>query len=125
MKENVAFSVELIIFPNRLDGKIFQVQVRVGILPSTSEEFVTKYPQGIKENYDHGDMQGAIGRYNAILRFWDVPADHRTGIKYRMSTELATAGVLHGTIPDDISMEAQTKLPLFFPENDRRPYKPG
>ena len=123
MNEKVALSVEVVIFPSRL--KTFQVQFRVHILPSTSEAFVAIYPSGISKNYDHADIQGAIIRYNDLLRFWDVLSDHKARINSSISTELSTAGVLHAEIPDNLSMDEQTTLPSFFPTKDLRPYKPG
>ena len=123
MNEKVALSVEVVIFPSRL--KIFQVQFRVHILPSTSEAFVAIHPRGISKNYDHADIQGAIVRYNGLLRFWDVLGDHKARINSRISTGLSTAGVLHAEIPDNLSMDEQTTLPSFFPTKDLRPYKPG
>ena len=123
MNEKVALSVEVVIFPSRL--KTFQVQFRVHILPSTSEAFVAIYPSGISKNYNHANIQGAITRYNGLLRFWDVLSDHKARINSRISTELSTAGVLHAEIPDNLSMDEQTTLPSFFPTKDLRPYKPG
>ena len=123
MNEKVALSVEVVIFPIML--KIFQLQLCVHILTSTSEAFVAIYPRGISKNYDHADIQGAITRYNDLLRFWDVLSDHKARINSRISTELSAAGVLHAEIPDNLSMDEQTTLPSFFPTKDLRPYKPG
>ena len=123
MNEKVALSVEVVIFPSR--NKIYQVQFRLRILPSTSEAFVGIYPRGISKNYDHANIQDAITRYNGLLKFWDVLGDHKARINSKISTELSTAGVLHAEIPDNLSMYEQTTLTSFFPTKDLRPYKPG
>ena len=122
MNEKVAISVKVIVFPSRV--KTYQVQFRLHILPSTSEEFVAIHPRGISKNYDYANIQDAISRYNDLLRFWDVLGDHKVRINSRISTGLSVAGVLHADIPSNWSMDEQTKLPSFFSAKDLRPYKP-